>query len=68
MNDEISSLLNLPGATIKTWCSFCNKREHSGTVQLELAPGNMVTLPICEVCIEQAKQEGYEIDLTDSPG
>ena len=65
MNEEISQLLNLPGVTIKTWCSFCNQRESSGTVELALSAEHVVTLPICEFCLDQAQQEGFEVDLTD---
>ena len=67
MNEEISRLLSEPGVTVKTWCSFCNSRPSEGDVSLEIAPGKLAKLPICEVCLEQAKQEGYEIDLTDPP-
>ncbi len=65
MNEEVSHLLNTPGVTIKKWCSFCNSRPGEGQVKLALAPEVVVDLTICEICVEQAKAEGYEVVLTD---
>lgn len=66
MTEDLSHLLNIPGATIKTWCSFCNKRPSEGSVEFDLAPGMPVNLYICKFCLDQASEEGYEIVL-DKP-
>lgn len=49
----------------RVFCSFCRFRESSGTVTLKLGPDMPVTLYICNICVDQAKAEGFSVEESE---